>query len=166
MVDFVNNGIFCDPIFAGGLKKEHLFGVLKKRTKNVIFTSASQVISINKIKKYANLKNIPSDTGQKSTEIDDYDKNLDSNEGPEDFDDIQDQFIECQVSKIALNIKSGSKSSIDFLDLLAHTHNDKLYGQLQYYIDYKWNQDKSTIRFYAACSLFYLFNVVAMIIWL
>lgn len=49
------------------------------------------------------------------------------------------QYIECRVSKMPLDLTSGTTESLELLDKLAYASDDMLYGQLQLIIDYKWD---------------------------
>lgn len=48
-------------------------------------------------------------------------------------------------SRAALDLRPGSKDSIEFLTILSMANNEQLYTPLSYYIDYKWCQNLRVI---------------------
>lgn len=164
MVNFVSTGLFGDPTFAGDIKKEQIFGVLHHGKRRVTFAQKSQVITAKTIAKYAQLDGQQNDSSAAKSSLGAGEDGA-PGESEQQARLGDHQFIECRVSKVALDLTKGTQRSIEFLQELAHATDDMLYGELQLIIDYKWERDSWWVRLQAAASLIYLANVAAHVIW-
>lgn len=76
-----------------------------------------------------------------------------------DVDHSEQKIIQCEASRIALNLTAGSNESLYFLRMVQEADNDALYSSpLSHFIDYKWQKQWWLILLYS--SIYFTYFVV------